>query len=517
MAQLGRILWVDDEIDLLRSHCLFLESKGYEVSSVTNGIDALELIESESFDIVFVDENMSGLSGLDTLSQIKRVAPAMPVVMITKNEAEDIMELAIGKQITDFLTKPVNPSQILIALKKHLHQNAIVKEQITSEYSREFMNINNKISSANTYSDFVDVYKQLTYWDLRLDDDQNDMLSIIANQKEEANFAFAKYISKKYQQWFSDVDVRPMMSPDIFPKELLPMINKGESLFLVVIDNFRYDQWKMVEYLIKDIFTVDKEKLYFSILPTTTQYARNSLFSALMPLQIKEMYPNLWVDDFEEEAKNLHEEQLIDLMLKRYRQNVSFSYHKVNNSSDCQQLIDRLPQLKNNRLNVCVLNFIDMLSHARTEMKVLKEIAHNEQAYRALATNWFKHSSAMQLFKNLATMGCKVAVTTDHGTVRVSKAVKVVGDKNTTTNLRYKVGKSLSYNNNDVFEILNPKEVMLPCPNVSSTYIFAKNNNFMAYPNNFNYYATYFKDSFQHGGISMEEMIVPFVILNGKV
>ena len=306
------------------------------------------------------------------------------------------------------------------------------------------------------------------------------------------------------------------MTPDIFKTQVFPFLDNGEKVFLVVIDNFRYDQWKMVQQTIEEFFTVEKEILYYSILPTTTQYARNALMSGLMPLQIKEMYPQYWVDDTEEEAKNLYEENLIDLLLKRYRKNINFSYHKINSSQEGEKLVEKLPQLKDNQLNVCVLNFIDMLSHSRTEMRVLKEIARSETAYRALSVNWFKYSPTLQLFKDLAASDYKVIVTTDHGTVCVNKPIKVIGDKNTTTNLRYKVGKALNYNKNEVFDITNPQKAMLPSPNVSSTYIFAKNRNFMAYPNNFNYYATYFKDSFQHGGISIEEMIVPLAVLQGK-
>ncbi|KGN77723.1 chemotaxis protein CheY [Porphyromonadaceae bacterium COT-184 OH4590] len=516
MGKQGRILWVDDEIDLLKSYFMFLADKGYDVEKATNGVDALELINTQNFDIVFLDENMPGLSGLDTLSQIKQTKPNMPIVMITKNEAENIMDLAIGKKIADFLTKPVNPSQILLALKKHLHKSTIVKEQTTSEYSSEFLQINSQISAADSDQDFFELYRQLTFWDLRLDETQNELYNILMSQKEEANFAFCKYISKNYLSWFAKPESRPLMSPDIFKTQVFPFLDNGEKVFLIVIDNFRYDQWKMVQQIIEEFFTIEKEMLYYSILPTTTQYARNSLMSGLMPLQIKEMYPQFWVDDTEEESKNLYEENLIEMLLQRYRKNINFSYHKINSSQEGEKLVEKLPQLKDNQLNVCVLNFIDMLSHSRTEMRVIKEIARSETAYRALSVNWFKYSPTLQMFKDLATSDYKVIVTTDHGTVSVNKPIKVIGDKNTTTNLRYKVGKALNYNKNEVFDVTTPQKAMLPCPNVSSTYIFAKNRNFMAYPNNYNYYATYFKDSFQHGGISLEEMVIPLAVLKGK-
>ncbi len=513
----GKILWVDDEIDLLQPYFIFLADKGYEVSKCTNGLDAIEIINSENFDIVFLDENMPGLSGLETLSKIKRLKPNLPVIMITKNEAENIMDLAIGKQIADYLTKPVNPSQILLALKKHLHKRDIVKEQTTSEYSSEFQDINLNITNANSDEEFFDIYRQLTFWDLRLDETQNEnMLGILMSQKEEANFAFSKYISKNYESWFKQGGERPLMSPDIFKTKIFPMFDAGKKVFMIVIDNFRYDQWQMLQKSINQYFNVEEDTLYYSILPTTTQYARNALLSGLMPLQIKEMYPQYWFDDAEEEGKNQFEAELIGEMMKRYRRNINFSYHKINTSSEGEKLIETLPQIADNQLNVCVLNFIDMLSHARTEMRVIREITQSETAYRALAMNWFQHSPAIQLFRELAKTDFTVVVTTDHGTVCVNKPVKVVGDKETTTNLRYKTGKSLSYNKNEVFEILNPSRVQLPSHNVSSSYIFAKNRNFLAYPNNYNYYASYFRNTFQHGGISLEEMIVPFVVMNGK-
>ena len=513
----GKILWVDDEIDLLQSYFIFLQGKGYELSKATNGLDAIDIIESEEFDIVFLDENMPGLSGLETLSKIKRLKPNLPIIMITKNEAENIMDLAIGKQIADYLTKPVNPSQILLTLKKHLHKKDILQEQTTTEYSSEFQQINLEITNANSDKDFFDIYKRLTFWDLRLDETQNEnMHNILMSQKEEANFVFSKYISKNYEEWFKQGGERPLISPDIFKRKVFPLFDEGKKVFMIVIDNFRYDQWCLLQHIVEQYFTIDEDLLYYAILPTTTQYARNSLLSGLMPLQIKEMYPQYWVFDAENEGKNQFEEQLIGEMMKRYRRNIDFSYHKINNSSEGEKLIEKLHQLYDNQLNVCVLNFIDMLSHSRTEMRVIREITQTETAYRSLAINWFQHSPALQLFKELAKSDFSVIVTTDHGTVCVNKPVKVIGDKETTTNLRYKTGKALNYNKQDVFEVLNPAKIMLPNFNVSSSYIFAKNRNFLAYPNNYNYYASYFKNTFQHGGISLEEMIVPFVVMNGR-
>ena len=516
MEKLQKILWIDDEIDLLRPYIIFLKDKGYDVSTVSNGIDALELTAKEKFDIIFLDENMPGISGLETLSQIKKNSPTLPVVMITKNEAENIMNMAIGNQIADYLTKPVNPSQILLTLKKILHKREIVNEQTTSSYSMEFSKIGMQISESFTDEQWFDIYRRLAFWDVRLNEAQNDMYKMLLMQKQEANTVFAKYISKNYLSWFENPEKRPLISPDVFKKRIFPLLDNGDKVFLIVFDNFRYDQWRVVQETLSDFFNFDSEELYYSILPTTTQYARNALFSGLMPLQIKEMFPQFWVDEEDEDGKNLYEEKLIGTLLERYRRKIPFSYHKINHSQEGEKLVEKIHSLKDNPLNVCVLNFIDMLSHSRTESKMMRELANTESAYRALAVSWFVHSSTLTLFKELAQNGFKVVITTDHGSIKVDKPIKVVGDKNTSANLRYKVGKSLNYNKKEVFEILQPNKACLPSPNLSSSYIFAQNSDFFAYPNNFNYYVSYFKDTFQHGGISLEEMIVPLAVMSPK-
>ena len=511
-----RILWTDDEIDLLKVYVLFLEEKGYEVVTATNGKDAIDLCRKESFDIIFLDENMPGLSGLETLARIKEIDPNVPMVMITKSEEENIMNMAIGSKIADYLTKPVNPSQILLTLKKNIHRKEIQTEHTTSTYRSEFGRIGMQINDSLTYDDWVEVYKKLVYWELELAETDSGMDEMLRMQKTEANSTFNKFIRRNYQDWFQSTDKRPLMSQDLFKNKVFPLIDEGEKLFFVLIDNFRFDQWKIIREMLNEYYTFTEEDLYCSILPTATQYARNAIFSGLLPLQIQQMFPDLWVDEDEEEGKNLNEKDLIQTQLNRFRKNYSFSYHKVNESSYCEKLIERIPQLDNNQLNVCVLNFIDMLSHARTESKMMRELANDEEAYRSLTVSWFKHSGTLELFKAIARRGYKVILTTDHGTIQVKNPVKVIGDKNTNVNLRYKVGKNLSYNKKEVFEITDPKKIGLPSPNVSSAYIFAGNDDFFAYPNNYNHYVSYYKNTFQHGGISLEEMLIPLVVMEPK-
>ena len=509
-----KILWADDEIDLLKPHILFLQSKGYEVATANNGRDALDALEREHFDLVLLDENMPGISGLETLSLINRQHPQLPVIMITKSEAENIMNQAIGNKISDYLIKPVNPSQILLSIKKNLHSSELVATQASSSYQQEFQRISSMTSRAESIGDFYDLYRSLVFWQLNLATTDTRMDEMLAMQTRDANYNFTKYVKQNYEGWVNSPD-HPLMSHELFKRCVFPLLDRGEKIFFILIDNFRLDQWRVLQPLLSDHFTVD-EDLYTTILPTSTQYARNAIFAGLMPQQIASMFPQYWVDEDEDEGKNIYEEQLLRTQIERFRRRDTFSYAKLNDSPAIEKYISRFKQLESNSLNVVVLNFIDMLSHARTESKMIRELANSDAAYCSLTESWFRHSGAIELFRRIAASGAKIILTTDHGTIRVDNPIKVVGDRNTNTNLRYKVGKNLNYNRKQVYEMSNPGKFGLPSPNLSSTFIYACTEDFFSYPNNYNYYVQYYTGTFQHGGISMQEMLVPLVTLTPR-
>ncbi len=508
------ILWTDDEIDLLKPYILFLEEKGFELSTASNGDDAIEIVKKQDFDLIFLDENMPGLSGLQTLTYIKEIKPDIPVIMITKSEEEDIMDEAIGSKIADYLIKPVNPKQILLSIKKNIDTKRLISEKTLSDYQSEFGKIGLKISEANSFNDWVELYKKLVYWELELEqNEETGMQEVFKMQKSDANKEFARFIKNNYESWFAGSEEKPMMSPNLFKDRIFPMLDKGQKVFVLVIDNFRYDQWKLVQPLINDYFIVESEELYCGILPTATQYARNAIFAGLMPYEIDKLYPEYWLNDEEEGGKNMKEKELFQTQLSRHGKKYKYFYEKISKLKTGEKLVENIKDLLNNQLNILVYNYIDMLSHARTEIEMIRELANDEPAYRSLTLSWFKHSPLFALIKELQQQDVKIVITTDHGTIRVQNPVKVIGDKNTSTNLRYKNGRNLNYNPKEVFEIRDPQKVHLPKSHISTSYIFAINDDFLAYPNNFNYYVNYYKDTFQHGGVSLEEMIIPFIKL----
>ncbi len=512
------ILWADDEIELLKAQLLFLEKKGYEVTTVTNGYDALEEVDSSDYDLVFLDESMPGLTGLETLEKIKQTHPSLPVIMITKNEAETVMEEALGAQISDYLIKPVNPNQILLAVKKIIDNKRLIREKTMTSYQQEFRSLSMEIADGpRTQQEWVSIYKKIIEWELRLDQSQSsDMQDILTMQKREANAGFSRFVVDNYLEWLNS-DTDQTYSYNLFRNKVFPLLSEDMPTVFILLDNLRYDQIKVLEDLISENFRKTEEDYFYSILPTTTQYSRNSIFAGMPPDQIERSFKDFWLNDNEEGGKNMHEEDFLAAQIKRTLSwSPKWKYHKVTSNYVAKQIEDNCLNFLTNDLTVIVYNFIDMLSHARTEMEVLKELASDEKAYRSITRAWFENSPLWGSLKKLSEHPVQIIITTDHGTIRVKNPVKVVGDRETTTNLRYKVGRNLKFPRKDVLALDNPQEGKLPRPNVSSKFIFALEDDFFLYPNNYNYYNNYYRDTFQHGGVSLEEMICPFYVFKTK-
>lgn len=509
------LLWIDDEIDLLQGHILFLSQKGYQVQVAHGGQDALELVKKHHFDIVLLDENMPGMTGLEVLNALKQLKPDVPVIMITKSEEENIMEEAIGSKISDYLIKPVNPNQILLSLKKNLESSKLVTEKTISSYQQSFQALNVLLMNAQTHQDWAELYQKILFWELALDTiDSPELQEIFHFQKTEANVAFSRFIEKNYTDLlFEEKDT--IFSHQAFGKLVVPELNAKPTL-LLMIDNLRYDQFKSILPVISPYFTLQKETTYSSILPTATQYARNAFFSGLLPIDMEKKYPQWWKNDIDDGGKNLYEADFLNAQINSMGLNITHSYHKIARPNEATKFLANLKSDDVSDLKVVVYNFVDMISHAKTEMEVIKELASTDKAYRSLTKSWFQNTALLEIIKTAQQKGYQLIITTDHGTINVEHPSKIIGDRDTSTNIRYKTGRRLKGEDKHVFEVQDPRNIGLPTINMSSSFMFAKENYYLIYPTNYNHFVNYFRNTYQHGGISLEEMCIPFAVFAPK-
>ena len=514
----AKILWVDDEIDLLKPHILTLQNRGCQVDTCNNGYDAIDMVTEGAYDMIILDEMMPGMTGLETLPLIKDIRPTTPVIMVTKSEEEDIMDKAIGSKIADYIIKPVNPSQILLLVKKHIHSQQLVTEQTTADYRAEFGRISQMVDSASTFSQWANIYRKLVGWEIDLAQSSDESIrEVLQYQKTEANQAFCRFVCRNYQSWINSRDEdTPVMSHTLMRSKILPIVDSNSKTTLLLIDNFRYDQWRTISPMLHSYYNVVADENYCSILPTATQYARNAVFAGLMPLAIDKLMPNKWLNDNEEGGKNMYEEDFLRRQLQQCGKDYRLSFDKLVRPEAGRKLIDNIRRVYDADFSVIVYNFLDILSHARTETEIIRQLTEDDASFRSLTRSWFEHSELFVLLKMLAERGHTVIITSDHGTVRVNNPIRVQGDRETSSNLRYKTGRNLAYNHKEVYEITKPEQVQLPSSNLSSSYIFAYNHDFFVYNNDANRHIRYYRDTFQHGGISLEEMMVPFIVLQPK-
>lgn len=512
----NRILWADDEIDQLKAHIIFLEGKGFDITPVTNGDDAITMISERPFDIVFLDEQMPGMDGIATLQKIKQIQPSLPVVMITKSEEESIMEDAIGGQISDYLIKPVNPNQILLTVKRLLDRKRLENERMSQAYLRQFNELSSQFNTNTDWRGWIDVYRQLTRWEMDLEQSDEALQQVLADQFQQANQVFGKFIELEYKSWINNPESdRPWLSPDVMKKFVFPSLKEKKPVFFFLIDCMRYDQWLLFERILSSYFTIETD-FYYSILPTATPYSRNSIFSGLMPLDIKQRHPGLWEMGQDESSLNRHEEELLGHLLKWKRLDISFKYEKVLQSDEGRRLADRIINYTQTALTTIVYNFVDTLVHSRSDSDVLKELAPDISAFRSLTESWFQHSSLLQMLKELANSDVTIILTTDHGAIRSLRDTKVFGDRDAATNLRYKYGRNLKADSSAAIFIDKPEDYKLPTHPPANSFIIAKEDYYFVYPTNYHKYQNRYRDTFQHGGATMEEMILPIATLQPK-
>lgn len=513
-----RILWVDDEIEQLRPHIILLGERGYQVETASNGEDAVDMAADGGYDLILLDQVMPGADGLSTLERIREVAPSVPVVMVTKSEEEELMEEAIGKRVTDFLTKPVNPSQVLSACKKIIEGKSIVEKKLPQDYVAQSNQLRSLLFAGPHWRDWIEIHRILSEWDLELDRHKEAGLDQAQrDQRREFNLEFGKYIETWYPRWLRDEDPPPL-SVDLVANYLYPLLASRRQVFFIVVDCMRLDQWLSIEPLLTDYFEL-KRDYYYSIIPTATPYSRNAIFSGLFPSEIAQFYPGLWSEGADEErSRNRYEKELLDNQLRKMglKFKLEPKYVKVVKASEGEELVQKVASFAQIPLVSLVVNFLDLLTHGRSESELLKELAPDESAFRSVMRSWFEHSTLFEILRFLSKRDFVVVLTTDHGSILGTRGTRAYGKRDTSTNLRYKYGDNLNCDPKEAILIRDPTEYKLPKLNISTNYIVAKEDYYFVYPTHYHEYLSRYRNSFQHGGISLEEMILPVITLKPR-
>lgn len=516
MAELKRILWVDDELDSLKPHLLFLEGKGFAVTGVMSGDDAIAAVRSTSFDLVLLDEMMPGRDGLSTLEGIKEISPHLPVVMVTKSEEERLMDQAIGKKIDDYVVKPVVPSQILSVIKRHLDSKKIIGSAATQRYISEVNRFNQRLYGPTSPEDWYEAARLAAQWHLNLDENPDQGLrDTHAGTVKEWNVEFTKYIESQYLKWLSSND-RPMLSPDVIKATVIPELAQKRQVVFVLIDCLRLDQWLLIEPMLAEYFSIDRQH-YFSILPTATPFSRNSIFAGLFPDEIHKQYPELYTSVDEGSLNRIEDRLLADQLVRNgIKLERPLRYEKVFDNTEAAEVGKRVADYFDAPLAAFVFNFLDILSHTRSTNFILRELASSETEFRSLMRTWFAHSPLFAMLKAYRQRNCTIIITTDHGSILCKRGTMAHGRRDTSTNLRYKYGDNLNADPKTSILVKKPGQWRLPQFTLSTTYLFAKDDHYFVYPNNYNEMVRQFQNSFQHGSISLEEMICPLAILRPR-
>ncbi|MFN2397687.1 MAG: response regulator [Gemmatimonadaceae bacterium] len=512
------ILWVDDEADLLESHRLFLRDRGYEVDSATNAEDAVEMLRSRPYGLVLLDEQMPGKRGLEAYRDIRELDASMPIVMVTKSEEDSTLREAIGAAVKDYLVKPVNPRQVLSVVMRIFDGERIRQQAVARRFVERFRAMELERERTLDWRGWISRYSELTDWDLELAEaGERSLLESLRGLYPQLRREFADFMRKAYPAWLRSLEGdRPALSIDVVGEFLLPVLQREKAGLFIVIDCLRLDQWRILQPLITPMFDVETTH-YFSILPTATPYARNSLFSGLFPCEIAARFPDWW-EDRSEDTLNAHERELLEAHLTELRGHTPVRYEKISSSLDSDELERRVSSaIGADGVSAFVFNFVDLLTHGRSESAILYEVARDEIALRQITRQWFERSVLLNVLKEAARRGISAIVTSDHGSIHCQTPATVFAKRDATANLRYKFGEDLRAERPDhALLFTSSDDLKLPRRGLGANTLLATGDTFFVYPTKLREYQARYRGSFLHGGVTPEEVILPVALLTPK-